>query len=213
MQVNMSWCEILRSHQINVVSRIHRILKLSHHLLPLLWTYENHLGFKPSSPKRSALWYGTEQNFAHSVYLVRMWTACRGRMDWTILSSSWKWSLVRRWCGRVEIVNLRISALLYSFIPFHDRVEMSMLMHNEKKVSGQACAYVGRWARKTESTVVNCSIFLHPSRFSVVWVWAISQTGWVPKTACADVFILQRGHFMEKGCQLRTLYQPHHHLI
>jgi hypothetical protein len=26
MQVNVSWCEILRSHQINVVSRIRRIL-------------------------------------------------------------------------------------------------------------------------------------------------------------------------------------------
>jgi hypothetical protein len=46
-------------------------------------------------------------------------------------------------------VNLRISALLYLFITFDDRVERSMLMHNEEKVSGQACAYVERWGPKS----------------------------------------------------------------
>ena len=83
----------------------------------------------------------------------------------------------------------------------------------KKKVSGQACAYVGRWGPKnwkyggeflcfSPSFLIKCGV-------SVNYL----TNGMGPNKGMYRRFILQRGHFMEKGCQLRTLSQPHHHLI
>jgi hypothetical protein len=83
----------------------------------------------------------------------------------------------------------------------------------KKKVSGQACAYVERWGPKNWKYGGE-SLYLSPS-FLIQYGVNVSylRNGMGPKEGMCRRFILQRGHFMEKDCQLRTLYQPHHHLI
>lgn len=81
----------------------------------------------------------------------------------------------------------------------------------KKKVSGQACAYVERWGPKNWKYGGE-SLYLSPSFLIQCGVSTGYLTnGMGSKDRMCRRFILQRGHFMEKGCQLLTLSQPHHH--
>ena len=213
MQVNVAWCEILRSHQINVVSRIHRILSF-------LTTYS------PCSEPMRIIWV---LDLVHpngllcdmvlnKISLIQsIWWECE-----QLVEEGWTGLFCLRheneaWCADgVEELRSWIYAFLHCFIHssrFMIELKWACWCTMKKKVSGQACAYVEHWGPKNwkYGGEFLCFSPSFPIQCGVSMSYLTNGMG--PKEGMCRRFILQRGDFMEKGCQLRTLSQPHHHLI